>query len=125
MKEHGDIDIKWDGNILSISLRGPFNVEGIKHSIERVKTSVKENNLSSWYRIDYLDEETLGSPDTIKLIGEFYLWSDLNKCIESAIVCQNTLQRNLIDNFVERTGVKITVFNQDSKALNFIKKLSG
>lgn len=106
-KPHGKVDIEWIDNVLIVRCHGPYNAEGIGLYIDRAKAAVAKRQLDQWYRIDILDDETLGSPEVIKLIGEFYIWSMQNKCLASVIVCSNVIQEQLVQAFIDKTGANM------------------
>ena len=99
MNIHGKVLISWEGSILIIKFKGPFNDEGTLDALDAIEKSVSTKNLAIWYRLAIWDDETLGSPSTIKLIKERTHEWDLEKhCKKIAVVVCNSLQQSIVEN---------------------------
>lgn len=122
MKEHGHVDIKFDGNILILSVHGPFNIEAVESSLREIKNLVNQKENDFWYRVDFLDEDTLGPPEAMKAIGEFYLWADKNGCRATAVACSNSLQKVLMDSFISASDINVKTFMTQTDAIDYIKQ---
>lgn len=122
---HGTVDIEWHDNVLVLRCHGPYNSEGIGQSIALTKADVAEKAFEHWYRIDILDDETLGSPEVVQLIGEFYVWCMHNQCTEAVIVCSNVIQEQLVQQFIDRTGARMVTAKLYNEAINYINLKSA
>ena len=122
MKEHGHVDIKWDGIILILSIHGPFNIEGVESSLKIIKNAVNQMENDYWYHVDFIDDDSLGSPEVMKAIGEYYLWADNNGCKAAAVACSNSLQKVLMDSFICESDVNVKTFMSQTDALSYIKQ---
>ncbi len=124
MFAHGKVNYSWHGNILQLDVFGPFNVIGINNAFKELKKQVSTNFLEKWYRIDVIDDETLGCPEVMKTIGQTYVWSLENNCQMIAIVCANRVQLSLLNAFIEKSGLNIRAFTNQEDALATINALS-
>ena len=124
MVAHGKVNYSWHGNILQLDVFGPFNVIGINNAFKELKKQVSTNFLEKWYRIDVIDDETLGCPEVMKTIGQTYLWSLENSCQMIAIVCANRVQLSLLNAFIEKSGLNVRAFTNQKDALATINALS-
>lgn len=124
MNAHGSVSLQWQSNTLIISTHGPFNLEGITQSFDAIKKSVFERNVSEWHHVDFLDENTLGSPDVMKVIGEFYQWANDNNCSTTGIYCSNPIQKSMLQDFVLLINFDIKIFNDKQETLHYIAELS-
>lgn len=124
MIAHGNINCSWHGNILQLDVFGPFNVIGINNAFEELKKQVSANFHEKWYRIDVIDDETLGCPEVMKTIGQTYMWSLENNCQMIAIVCANRVQLSLLNAFIEKSGLNVRAFTNQKDALATINALS-
>lgn len=124
MVAHGKVNYSWHGNILQLDVFGPFNVIGINNAFKELKKQVSTNFLEKWYRIDVIDDETLGCPEVMKTIGQTYVWSLENNCQMIAIVCANRVQLSLLNAFIEKSGLNVRAFTNREDALDTINALS-
>lgn len=123
MKPHGLIELHWSDNALLITTQGPFNVEGIAIAFKQIQRAVEHKKPDCWYRLDILDDDTLGCPQVMKVIGDSYKWSLNNDCLEVAVVCHNQLQASLLKQFIDYTGLNIKSFEDKEQALQHLKTL--
>lgn len=124
MIAHGNINCSWQKNILLLDVFGPFNVIGINNAFEELKKQTHANFFEKWYRIDVIDDETLGCPEVMKTIGQTYVWSLENNCQMIAIVCANRVQLSLLNAFIEKSGLNMRAFTNQEDALDTINALS-
>jgi len=120
MKPHGKIELSWNKNALIINTYGPFNLEGITIAFEQIKHSVALTKPVAWYRLDLLDDETLGCPQVMKVIGDSYKWSLCNGCPEIMVACHNQIQTTLLNQFIHYTGLNIKAFSCKEAAISYL-----
>jgi hypothetical protein len=120
MKPHGFVELEWRGKVLFTKTFGPFNIEGISVASAEINTQIAQQNFAKWLRLDSLDDDTLGSPEVMKVIAGSYLWSLEHGCDEIVIACFNQVQMTLLNQFIERTGLKIKAFNCIEQAWQYI-----
>ena len=121
MKPHGIVELYWRESLLLIETQGPFNVEGVSIAFQQIKQSVERHKPESWFRIDILDQDTLGCPQVMKVIGDSYKWSLTNGCLEVAVVCENQLQLDLLTKFIDHTALNIKGFQNKEQAIQHLK----
>ncbi|WP_440874063.1 hypothetical protein [Thalassotalea sp. PLHSN55] len=125
MGPHGHIDYTWQGNVLVVKTSGPFNLEGVEISAAQIVTTVQDKAFSSWYRVDFLDADTLGSPAVMNVIGKSYLWSGSHpNCKQIAVCCHNSLQFDMMKRFVAKSQLPLLVFSDPEETDQFIKQCS-
>lgn len=122
---HGKISCTWQSNILHLDVFGPFNVIGVKNAFEELKRQANTCSQDTWYRIDVIDEQTLGCPEVMKIIGQTYIWSLENNCQMIAIVCANRVQLSLLNAFIEKSGLNIRAFTNQEEAIATLYSLSA
>ncbi len=120
MKAHGYADLSWYKNVLTMDIHGPFNDEGVMLSIKHMKKSVLNKNLKLWYRIEKLDTEAMGSPLTMEIVNEMYLWADNHGCRATAVVVSNLIQKKSIAGVLE--GKNANVFHHIDEAQEWISQ---
>ena len=122
---HGKISCTWQSNILHLDVFGPFNVIGVKNAFEELKKQATTCSQDTWYRIDVIDEQTLGCPEVMKIIGQTYVWSLENNCQMIAIVYANRVQLSLLNAFIEKSGLNIRAFTNQEEAIATLYSLSA
>jgi hypothetical protein len=61
---HGDIKIKWLGNILVVKPSGSVNLEGAEYFAQWVNKQITDKNFTHWGRIiEFKDVDSLATPD--------------------------------------------------------------
>jgi hypothetical protein len=110
LKSHGQLLLRWDADFLYIDVMGPFNLEGVTAGFLQIQQSVSQCQRSAWARIDVLDEETLGAPDVMKVIGASYKWCLQHDCVAIASVCSTSIQREILEQTRLKTGMNLAGF---------------
>ena len=125
MVGHGKINCSWQSNILHLDVFGPFNVIGVQNAFKQLKEQVNAFSVEQWYRIDVIDEQTLGCPEVMKIISQTYVWSLENHCQMIAIVCANRVQYSLLTSFIERSGLNIRAYTDRQAAFDAVNQLAN
>ena len=124
MVAHGSVTTKWKGNVLQVNTLGSFNIEGVNIAFDRIKETVKQKNATAWYRVDFLDQDTLGSKDVMQVIAASYLWSfQESQCKEMVVYCSNLLQQEMLKNFLRTTPLNIKIFTDLDETHQYIERL--
>ena len=110
IKSHGQILLRWDADFLYVDVMGPFNLEGVTAGFLQIQQSVVQCKRSTWARIDMLDEETLGAPDVMKVIGASYNWCLQHDCVAIASVCSTSMQREILEQTRQKSGMNLAGF---------------
>lgn len=110
LKSHGQLRLRWDTDVLYIDVMGPFNLEGVTAGFVQIQQSVGQCQRSAWVRIDLLDEETLGAPEVMKVIGASYKWCLQHDCVAIASVCSTSIQRQILEQTRQKTGMNLAGF---------------
>lgn len=110
LKSHGQLRLRWDADVLYIDVMGPFNLEGVTAGFLQIQQSVGQCQRRAWGRIDVLDQETLGSPEVMKVIGASYKWCLQQGCVAIASVCSTSIQRQILEQTQQQTGMNLAGF---------------
>ncbi|NMP32708.1 hypothetical protein HII17_14190 [Thalassotalea sp. M1531] len=90
---------------------------------EQIKQSVREQGFDVWYRVDYLDNETLGSPEVMSVIGKNYKWcGPYNNCQQLTVCCSSTIQVGMMRKLSEQIGLPINLFTDVAQTKDFISE---
>lgn len=116
LKSHGQLLLRWDADILYIDVKGPFNLEGVTAGFLQIQHSVSQCQRSAWARIDVLDEETLGAPEVMKVIGASYKWCLQHDCVAIASVCSTSIQRQILEHTRQKSGMNLAGFATPAEA---------
>lgn len=116
MKPHGRVKLAWDNNVLRVEVIGPFNMEGVNQCFKQIQASVLAHKTEHWTRLDILDQETLGSPDVMKVIGATYKWCTAQGCLGIASVCSTFLQTEILEKTRVSTGMNLAGFKSYADA---------
>ncbi len=95
---HGEVSILWEEDLLIIEAHGPFNEIGVRNSLSKIQKSIENRNLKSWRKLDFWDEDALGSPVVTSLTKAAGHWYMTNGCYASAIVICNRMQEHIFKN---------------------------
>ncbi|WP_019027770.1 hypothetical protein [Colwellia piezophila] len=117
MNAHGDISLMWEGDLLKIKVFGPFNEIGLKDILSRIQESILNKNLKSWRKMEFWDEDTLGSPDVVSSAKAVAKWYKDNGCYASAIIVCNNIQHQIIDSV---TSNNTKSFRDQEAAMNWL-----
>jgi hypothetical protein len=122
---HGKVKCCWNNQILVTKVFGPFNISGVEIADRDIRQQTNGKKCDVWYRLDILDENTLGCPDVMKVIGRSYLWSVNDEtCKAIAVVCANNWQYDMMLNFIEQHKLPIKCFLDVEQAHCYIYSLS-
>lgn len=125
MHPHGTVEYTWHNNLLKLGVFGPFNLQGIELAFSDLKETVRCHKPKIWFRYETLDENTLGSPEVMKIIGQSYKWSLQNGCAYIAVVCANSVQHNLLTKFINESQLNIGAFTSAAEAEQTLNKLQN
>ncbi len=117
--EHGKASLCWDGDLLIVETKGPFNQAGLQLVINRIKSSISTKGLTLFRRLDVWDEQTLGCPVVIDSAEEMSKWYKDNGCYAVAVVVKNCLQSHIVSK-ISHTGA--LVFDDQEEALSWLSQ---
>jgi hypothetical protein len=117
MDAHGEIALLWEGDLLTVNAKGPFNELGMQNTVAAIRESVLNKNLKAWRKIEFWDEQTLGSPKVIYLAEKASKWYKENGCVASAVVVSNCIQNQIIKNISNNTSM---TFQNEDAAVNWL-----
>ncbi|WP_354624101.1 hypothetical protein [Psychromonas sp. MME2] len=114
MNKHGDICFSWEGELLTLIVKGPFNEEGFDYYISLIRKSVLNRSINHWKRLEIWDDEVMASPNVVDKCRVIHDWYEKNGCILSAVVVSNNMQALLLKKSV-KTNAEIFTKIEDSK----------
>lgn len=118
MNKHGELLYFWEGDLLTVNAKGPFNDEGILSSGVGIKKAILSQNIKNWRRLEILDEETLGSPSVLALVKDLFDWYLDNGCERVAVVVCNSVQQAVIEKMLQSSDPIFRNFSDAKKWLN-------
>lgn len=95
MIAHGNVEFEWIGNILIYKLQGAFNEEGILRLVEERKKISAQKEYQQWFRIIYMSDDALSSPEVIKMGAAMEHKSKRDGCVDSIYVIPNEYLRRI------------------------------
>lgn len=104
MKNHGHIELNWQDNVLYVKVIGPFNIEGAAEAARIYKQEIQNKVVSPFSVIEYLDENSLGSPEVMKNVSVMWKLLAEHNCSALALVYANVVQRMLSDKYLPSFG---------------------
>lgn len=119
MTVHGYVELEWDGDILIVRPRGPFNLEGSLSALDEIKSAALSSSLTHWGRLTYLDRDSIGSPEVMAAVRESYQWCLENGCYGIALVSNNQLQTSIL---TEQTHPAINAFCDEEEARQWLEE---
>ena len=117
MNIHGEFKFFWDGDLLTINKKGPFNDEGVLACSEQIKAVIRDENLPSWRRLEILDDDTLASIPAFEHISKLYVWYNEHGFLATAIVVSNNVQTDAIKRYIKSNAA---IFYKLSDATDWI-----
>lgn len=114
MNRHGEAKFYWEGDLLIVEPKGPFNLEGSQHQCEEMQTAILQKGLKRWRRLEILEPNTLGSPDVLAVVKGLYHWYDQHGCCAAAVVVKNGVQRYAIETVFQ--GRNVSIFDSEKDA---------
>lgn len=122
---HGKVKCCWNNQTLVTKVFGPFNMSGVEIADRDIRQQMIGKKSSDWYRLDVLDEHTLGCPEVMKVIGRSYLWSvNDDSCKAIVVVCANNWQYDMMSNFISQHKLPIKCFLEIEQAHHYINSIS-
>jgi len=125
LKSHGQLFLRWDADFLYIDVNGPFNLEGVTAGFLQIQHSVNQRQGDRWVRLDVLDEETLGAPEVMKVIGASYKWCLQHGCVAIASVCSTSIQRQILEQTRQKSGMNLAGFATLAEAQRWCREQVG
>lgn len=95
MIAHGNVEFEWVGNILIYKLQGAFNEEGILRLVTERKKVSAQKDYQQWFRIIYMSDDALSSPEVIKMGAVMEQKSKSDGCVDSIYVIPNECLRRI------------------------------
>ncbi len=120
MEKHGETKFYWEGNLLIVEPKGPFNEEGQTYACNQIKLAILDSGIKRWRRLEILDEKTMGSLAVLDIVKDLYTWYDQNGCYITAVVVKNSLQAHSVAEVFNSPTVKIFISLVD--AINWISQ---
>ncbi|WP_440874914.1 hypothetical protein [Thalassotalea sp. PLHSN55] len=104
MHRHGYLELKWVNDTLYVTVFGPFNTEGAHEAAQQYITEIKKRNNRPFSVIEYLDNDSLGSPEVMKNVYKIWCLLGESGCKSLALVYANTVQRSLAEKYLPNFG---------------------
>lgn len=119
MKEHGEVEISWEGNLLVVNAHGAFNKEGIETAHASIMSELKSLGHQQWKRLDILSDMTLPTEDAIPGVKTMYLESARAGCTHAAIISPFG---NMMKSLFESDEYRIHYFADEASARQWLSE---
>ncbi len=122
MQEHGSFSIERAGKILILRAFGAWNYQTAKRFCDEFKSSADLIKDKPWACLVDLLQWELTTPDAKELFEQKNIWSCQNNQRHEAVVCQRSLQRQVVArSHASLTNVDINFFGATTEAYTWLK----
>ncbi len=104
MWPHGHLELRWSENVLFVQAFGPFNDEGARLAAENYLDLIHNKLCTEFFVIEVLNEDSIGTPDTMKEVVKIWNFIGENGCAALALVYANEVQLALAEEFLPPFG---------------------
>ncbi|WP_372862134.1 hypothetical protein [Spongiibacter sp.] len=102
---HGSFAIRTEGDIVIVTLRGAWNLEGAMTYFQELEKVVEAYQKRPWCRVvDYTDYD-LHTPEVTAAQPKLSLWCQLQGCVEQVYVGCNKVDRKALDFSYKDSGM--------------------
>lgn len=102
MKIHGYVDFEWSDDVLVVKGYGPFNLEAVEKVEGQYTAAINSRKNHEYSVLEIWDEGSLGSPEVMGRISDF--WYDLpsRNCKRLAILVSNRIQMRICEKLIPK-----------------------
>ncbi|NMP32003.1 hypothetical protein HII17_10530 [Thalassotalea sp. M1531] len=104
MNVHGELTFEWLNNVLYVRTFGPFNEEGIVKAANAYSNCLSQHAKAHYAIIEIWDNDSLGSPEVMAMVADFWTNHLQDNCTAIAIVVSNSLQLALCQKLLPPSG---------------------
>lgn len=104
MKGHGEVQFSWKKNALYVEAFGPFNEVAVAQVVVEYLEYVNGKNPDTFYVIEIWDEFSLGSPEVMMKVGQFWQYLMETSCLALCVVVKNGVQKRLCEKLLPSMG---------------------
>ena len=121
-KAHGKSSISIDGDIITVTSIGSFNVEGIVQVIDELTLIIEDlNNKEFKLLFDYLQTEG-GTPEVFEKINECNIWLNSQNMVAKAVLIHSPINMDLLESRTPaRQSQNSKQFDEKANAIAWLK----
>lgn len=119
MLAHGEIQLSWTGNVLTLHIEGLFNEEGALAELSKCQAAVLESGKTCWGQLEIWGTEVLGTPEAFAHVADDYRWCVAHGCRAVAIVTSNSMQEWVARSMV---AAPFAMFTDKAEALVWLER---
>jgi hypothetical protein len=118
---HGDIKIKWLGNILVVKPSGSVNLEGAEYFAQWVNKQITDKNFTHWGRItEFKDVDSLATPDAYQHLQSHFKEDIALGCVFLGLVGGNSLGILSCERAARESGLPVKQFTDFASAVDYM-----
>ena len=117
MKIHGYVDFEWSNDVLVVKGYGPFNLEAVEKAERQYTEAINSRKVRCYGVLEIWDEDSLGSPEVMSRISDFWYELSSKKCNKLAILVTNQFQQKICEKLLPKLG---RVFLDQSEAESWL-----
>lgn len=120
---HGLSHVVRDGDIIKVTLKGAFNLEGVEHYESQARRVISSfNNAPFMMLVDDIDVEG-GTPEAYAQLDRFNQWQNTQKLVAKAFVVKQSLLKEIILHRTPQLREQNTAFfDSEADALHWLKQ---
>ena len=104
MKGHGEVRFVWRKDVLFVEAFGPFNEVAVVQVAEAYLKQVEGQELESFSVVEVWDKNSLGSPEVMDKVGQFWHYLQGTNCSALCIVVDSGIQKRLCEKLLPSIG---------------------
>lgn len=118
METHGELTLRWEGDILRAQAEGLFNEEGALAGARKYQEVVSQSTKpGGWAQLECWGEGALGAPEVFVHVSEAYRWNLEHGCCAIALVVFSAMQSDIAERMI---SAPFKVFFDEGKAREWL-----
>ena len=118
---HGDYSITVENNVITLDLKGSFNLEGVQQSCIDTLKVVENENSKYWKLLLILGEETLLVWEALEDVRNFLKLCDEKGCLSYAYLIAIHTHEEIVDKIFQPLNLSYKYFYNKTDALAWLK----
>ena len=118
---HGNHSITVANNIITLELKGSFNLEGVQQSCTDTLKAAEKENSKNWQLLLILGEETLLVWEALDDVRNFIKLCDEKGCLSYAYVIAIQTHEEIVDKIFQPLNLNYKYFYNKTEALAWLK----
>ena len=120
---HGNYIATVSGNIISVTMLGAFNIDGVKACIKDVQLIINNLGDNSFYLMSNILQFSGATPDAYDEINKFNCWLRKQNVVALAVVNASSAILSIFSmRIASAKHKKIQIFTNEFDAINWLKE---